>query len=249
MIGLDDVIFLNSYSATCSCFSPVGTVFEINSQDFFRRMDLQSDIWEEIKTVTLHKKLAYEAMIGQNKHMQIDTTRDPSQKSSANQQAQADLDRAYKIEPFDFFNMMYHGEDIPAPKIDRVLRLRKLLAASSESMEEEPAREERRDALDDGPSKRPASQLSRSRKGALKRPDGSMKLDVQPSLQASATSNPILRKRVQLKTASRAILKTVINFDTKNFFESDGQLKISRVQIAGDQDEKEKERITVRIGE
>jgi len=160
-----------------------------------------------------------------------------------------DLDRAYKIEPFDFFNMMYHGEDIPAPKIDRVLRLRKLLAASSESMEEEPAQEERRGALDDGLSKRPASQLSQSRKGVLKRPDGSMKLDLQPPLQASATSNPILRKRVQLKTASRAILKTVINFDTKNFFESDGQLKISRVQIAGNQDEREKEKITVRIGE
>ena len=247
MIGLDDVIFLNSYSATCSCFSPIGTVFEINSQDFFRRMDLQSDIWEEIKTVTLHKKLAYETMIGQNKHMQIESARDPGQKSSANQ-AQVDLDRAYKIEPFDFFNMMYHGEDIPAPKIDRVLRLRKLLAASSESMEEEPAQEERRDALDDGLSKRPASQLSQSRKGVLKRPDGSMKLDLQPPLQASATSNPILRKRVQLKTASRAILKTVINFDTKNFFDSDGQLKISRVQIAGDQDEREKEKITVRIG-
>ena len=69
----------------------------------------------------------------------------------------------------------------------------------------------------------------------FKRPDGSMKLDSRPSLQELATTSPILKRKVHPKTASKVMIKTVINFDTKNFFEGDRKLKIAKVQIEGDQ--------------
>ena len=106
LIGLNDKLLFDNYSSTCVCNSVDGELFVIDVVEFFKRVDINSDMMKGLRMDMLQMEDIHESQISFNKKMQLDPV-SKDNRSAYNNSAEL-VDKNDKISKFNIFEMVYH---------------------------------------------------------------------------------------------------------------------------------------------